>query len=259
MDLIPLPQIVYKYRSAKSALEILQQQSVYLPSVSKFNDPFDCKIPINFEVLADDADLQKQFINKFLIEKTLSDAEKQRHIDKIMSNGKMKDKGNLRLMEQARLKKMEEVFSVYCLSVISDNLLLWAHYGDCHEGICIGFDSKKLLDAIKPTWVAPVTYCFKYPKISILEDPENILEIMLFNKSVDWLYEKEIRYVKYSEGGGCEIKIPTDTIVEIHSGCMMTDDDYRQLKELTDQKYPQARLLRYKKDELAFGLKHHKG
>ncbi len=157
-------------------------------------------------------------------------------------------------MEESRLRKMEEVFGVFCLSAISDNLLMWSHYADSHKGICVGFNPQKLIDSICPTWVAPIQYSFEYPKISILEHPEQILEILLFNKSIDWHYEKEIRYVKNTIDGGCEIKIPVDTIEEIYLGCLVDADTEHSVMEIMTSKYPHARIIRYKKNELTFKL-----
>lgn len=254
MKFLPLPKKVYKYRSIQSALRILENQSIYLPSASKFNDPFDCKIPMNFEEMSNNEGLQRKFAEKFLIDKNIVGKEKNDVIDKIIANGKIGDINNLRQMEKARLEKMEEVFGVFCLSVIPDNLLMWSHYADSHTGICIGFNSKKLIDIIEPTWVAPIQYSFEYPQISILEHPEKTLEVLLFNKSIDWHYEKEIRYVKNTIDGGCEIKIPVDVIEEIYLGCLISSDEEQLLTEIISMKYPKTKVIRYKKNKSTFKL-----
>ena len=254
MDLIPLPNKVYKYRSTKNALIILEQQTIYLPSVSKFNDPFDCKIPMNFEEMADNEDTQRRFAEKFLVNPNLPMDKRNAEIDKILVKGNIKNKEALRNIEEVRIRKMEELFAVFCLSAIPDNLLMWAHYADSHKGICIGFHPQKLIDAITPTWVAPVRYSFDYPKVSVLEHPEQILEIMLFNKSVDWHYEKEIRYVKNTTNGDCEVKIQTDAIEEIYLGCKSAKDTQNKILEIKSQKYPHAKVFKFTKDKLTFKL-----
>jgi hypothetical protein len=254
MNFLPLPSTVYKYRSAESALRILNEQAIYLPSVSKFNDPFDCRIPMRFESLADNEDLQRKFIEKFLVEPNIEPSEKNLKIENILASGRIKNKEILRKMEEGRLKKMEDVFVVFCLSVVPDNLLMWAHYGNCHTGVCIGFNPKKLIEAIGPTWVAPVNYSLEYPQISVLEHPEKMLEILLFNKSIDWRYEKEIRYVKNWEDGDCKIQIGADVIEEICLGCMATQETLTKVTQIRNERYPQAKIIRYKKDDLTFKL-----
>ena len=254
MNFLPLPDKVYKYRSAESAIELLIEQTIYLPSVSKFNDPFDCKIPMNFVEMADDEQLQRLFIEKFLIHEDTPLDKRIEKVETILADGKIKNKETLHKMEESRISQMEKVFGVFCTSVISDNLLMWSHYGDSHRGICIGFNPMKLIDVINPTWVAPVSYSFDYPKISILEHPEQILEIMLFNKSVDWLYEKEMRFVKNTTQGGCKLTIPTEVIEEVYLGCMTTRETESQILQITADKYPQVRVVKYKKNKLTFKL-----
>lgn len=254
MDLIPLPDKVYKYRSTEAAIEILEEQIIYLPSVSMFNDPFDCKIPMNFEEMSENEELQRQFAEKFLIAPNIPQGKRKEEIDRIIAKGNIKDKEKLRKMEEARVRKMEEVFGVFCLSIIPDNLLMWSHYADSHKGICLGFNPEKLIDAITPTWVAPITYSFDYPKISVLEHPEQILEIMLFNKSVDWHYEKEIRYVKNTENGGCEIKISADAIEEIYLGCLTSEETQNKVMQIRTQKYQHVKVSKFNKDKLNFRL-----
>lgn len=254
MNLIPFPDVVYKYRSPNSAIKILEEQTIYLPSVSQFNDPFDCKIPMNFEEIAENEGLQRQFAENFLIPPNTPQDKIKEDVDKILAKGKIKDKEVHRKMEEARIREMEEVFGVFCLSVIPDNLLMWSHYSDSHKGICIGFNTEKLVQAIKPTWVAPIKYSSNYPKISVLEHPEQILEIMLFNKSMDWNYEKEIRYVKNTINGDREILIPTDAIEEIYIGCMASEETQNKILQIRGQKYQHTKISKFSKDKLNFRL-----
>jgi len=36
--------------------------------------------------------------------------------------------------------ELADQYGVLCLTPHWDNLLMWAHYGDAHRGICLGFD-----------------------------------------------------------------------------------------------------------------------
>jgi hypothetical protein len=255
MNYLPLPNKVYKYKNAESALETLREQVIFLPSISQFNDPFDCKIPIDFGVMADNEELQRQFSAKFLVDPDTPLDKRSEIVDRILANGRIKDVENLGKMEEARIRKMEEVFAVFCLSVVPNNLLMWAHYADSHKGICIGFNPTRLIEAINPTWVGPVRYSLEYPKLSVLDQPETMLEILLFNKSIDWFYEKEIRYVKNSTNGGCKIQIPVETIEEIHLGCLATRGTEKEVRRIRAEKYPFAKIIKYEKDKLAFRLR----
>jgi len=254
MEFLPLPDKVYKYRTAEAALNVLKDQIIYLASISEFNDPFDSRIPMNFTDMADNEELQRQFAEKFLVDGNLSTAERKNKVNNILTNGKIRNRENLRRMEQARIKKMEEFFRLYCLSAVPDNLLMWAHYSDSHKGVCIGFNPKKLIEVISPVWVAPVGYSFEYPRISVLEHPEKILEILLFNKSIDWIYEKEIRYVKNWQNGDCKIQIPVDSVEEIYFGCMTTKENEDKIMQVLRDKYQHVKINKFKKDNANFRL-----
>jgi hypothetical protein len=255
MDFLPLPNRVYNYRSAESALEILKEQTIYLSTASSFNDPFDSKMSMDFESMADDDQLQRKFAEKFLVEEIVSAEERKAAVERIIAEGRIRDKEILRSMEEGRVKKIEEVFRVFCVSVIPDNLLMWAHYANCHSGVCIGFNPQGLIEAIGPTWVGPVRYSLECPQCSILEHPETLLEILLFNKSIDWLYEKEIRYVKSWDEGECKIRIPLTSINEIYIGCMASESTHHQITEIVREKYPHVKVAKYCKDRSMFALK----
>ena len=86
----------------------------------------------------------------------------------------------------------ESDWGIFSMSILNDSLLLWAHYGDEHRGICIGFDKQDFLNTGN---VVQVKYRKKIHSI----DPKRAyrrLEKQYFgNKHFAWLYEKEYRYL----------------------------------------------------------------
>jgi hypothetical protein len=62
----PLPEILYKYRDIGNPnhLQTLTEQTIFLSSAYRFNDPFDCKIPLGYQSVADDEELQRKFARK---------------------------------------------------------------------------------------------------------------------------------------------------------------------------------------------------
>ena len=47
------PEIIYKYRNwkGKNHKDILLKNNLFMASPEYFNDPFDCRIPINYRLL----------------------------------------------------------------------------------------------------------------------------------------------------------------------------------------------------------------
>jgi hypothetical protein len=81
---------------------------------------------------------------------------------------------------------------ILCLSKSWSNPLMWAHYADKHQGMCLGFDVRE------EKWF-PVSYRAKrFSKLakSILakrsSDEEEMLRIFT-TKSSHWSYEREVR------------------------------------------------------------------
>lgn len=84
---------------------------------------------------------------------------------------------------------------ILCLTESAKNLLMWAHYGSNHKGICIGFNALE-----KPFSTAKkIIYTENRPQIPfnsyknmLQEDAEKIF----LHKSKEWEYENEWRCVK---------------------------------------------------------------
>jgi hypothetical protein len=85
-----------------------------------------------------------------------------------------------------------QTLGLICLSDTWQNPVMWAHYGDKHYGVCLGFDVrddlakqvqykpdrlKKMLDSTKP----------------LLGLDEEKIETVLLTKYRDWAYEREWR------------------------------------------------------------------
>jgi DUF2971 family protein len=249
-EMLPLPDKLYKYRTIDKALKILNEQTLYFSSPLKFNDPFDCKIVKDYQSVADSEELQRLLAKKIATSKEVSNDKIDERFEKIISSGKLKDKNILMQIEEGHLNLMQE-FGVFCLSNVSDNLLMWSHYAHSHEGICIGFNSKMLIKASNPIYVAPVKYNFIYPRIPAHVDDKVMMEIVLFAKSIDWDYEEEYRYITNSQ---VEIKIPTEVVEEIYLGCMITEENELLIKQIKAEKFPHARLIKFKKSKMNFAL-----
>lgn len=91
------------------------------------------------------------------------------------------------------LRDMNANFGVLCFSETATNPVQWAHYGENHRGICLGFD-------IPDDRLLKVRYVSKRGKVDIQSVAEsdaskkerNILDA-LCTKYIDWKYEKERR------------------------------------------------------------------
>jgi len=132
------------------------------------------------------------------------------------------------------------------LSRTKENLLLWSHYADSHQGYVIEFDENNdffksnLEEGIEKSLL--VSYTSQRPIIKIADDeefhyqfgdffPEELAKI-LGHKPIDWAYEEEVRVFrnisKLPGRGSCKklyqiilVNIPPDAIIGIYLGANM--------------------------------------
>jgi len=98
--------------------------------------------------------------------------------------------------QKALFDSMNNNIGVLCLSERNDDLLMWAHYGDCHKGFVLEFDSESEFfnrqvgprDSLRH--LRKVNYSLKRPALSLSEAND---EDIFLTKSEHWEYEAEWR------------------------------------------------------------------
>ena len=124
-----------------------------------------------------------------------------------------------------------EKIKIACLTTHNDNTLMWSHYADKHQGICIEYDIDKILNenndkilikkiSYNRKMISYDTFINKQKKSinSILIDDKtlnNITDIFTV-KSKEWEYEDEYRILFYDEKNenpnGALINLPIKSI-----------------------------------------------
>lgn len=176
------------------------------------------------------------------------------------------------------------LLGVLSLAERGDNLLMWAHYADNHNGILIEFnlDNEFFAADYRPTkWPCEHDSLFKLRKIKykrgvprLDEDRRKDLEQLVFTKSTDWSYEQEWRLCRaVHDADGVKPKdplkskdplfpiylfsFPTSAIRSLYFGCRISRE---QIEERTktireDSRYKNIKLYsaQLRKDE--FGIR----
>jgi hypothetical protein len=120
---------------------------------------------------------------------------------------------------QSRIRSITDfTLGFLCLSKTPSNILMWSHYGDCHRGMVIEFDSNHEYFRFG---TEDVIYSNKRPSM-VLHDEHPSTEI-LRTKSLDWEYEQEVRRNESlspksepTPGGGNIILAPNDAAEAPH-------------------------------------------
>lgn len=190
--------LLYKYCSESGGKSILELMELRLPFASDVNDPFDCS---PFFYCSDDyKDFEKRVSGAFQrLGETLK-PEIAFDLWRQVESGELKSS----LIQKSK-EMMDEFNSKTCLISVSknpNNLMMWAHYTNCHKGVVIEIDFDILLGEKGPgILMHPVLYSYERPRIDILIDPDDkkawsdqFANVPLV-KSIGWSYEHEYRTV----------------------------------------------------------------
>jgi hypothetical protein len=227
--------VLYKYMKAEHALKTFTDKTLKFSRASTFNDPFEYNACLTIEP-EDDI-------------RYLATIEHEIKIGADQSS------------------------FLLCLTRSPLNLIMWAHYAECHEGVVLGLevDSSFFTDA--SSCVVPIQYgnviytktkpahLYKYPDLEFgspiftkfSSDFLECLQRIYLYKSVDWAYEEEVRLVKPKSeivkydpqwilnGNGqiqpqCAIiRIPDLKIKEIYLGSRINPEIAKEVHVVADQ------------------------
>lgn len=98
-----------------------------------------------------------------------------------------------RILKYAQ-KTISNKFGLICMSSTWQSPVMWAHYGDKHRGVCLGFDVDE--QAVHKVSYQASRLKNLLSKESRLTDVKLDVLLTLFStKSVEWSYEKECRII----------------------------------------------------------------
>jgi hypothetical protein len=82
-------------------------------------------------------------------------------------------------------------FGLICMSATWQHPLLWGHYAEKHQGLCLGFDVSQEFRAVRYVDKRPTLQEFGIELLSNLDEDD--MDSMLHTKFNAWEYEKEYR------------------------------------------------------------------
>ena len=257
--------IAYKY-CEPNRIDVLENGMIRFTQPADFNDPFEASPSFSEN---------RPELDNFLLTQYLMEAEPcsdqapcQRLAD------------GLRLLPSLRRKhalslpaKMSEHRVALCLSRSRSNLLMWAHYTDCHRGFVIGFDTDSEFFRLGAFGgLKEVTYANTRGRVpekdgcyATREELDSFNNSVFFTKSCDWAYEEELRLVRNPRDADCVpdklngwdiclFRFPSETVREVIVGARVTEDNHARIVKLCDSKYRDAQVLRASLDPEQFAM-----
>jgi hypothetical protein len=233
--------ILYKYRSYEKdtktkdrTQEIISNKELFFSGIEAFNDPFDGKIHLRFDGKINEiqaAQIRVQYDMHLKKEKKFEGLPIEKVIELIkgkITEEYLEDPKNIQV-RKARIQQMHNQKGVLSLSSKNNNILMWSHYSNNHYGVCFGFEwDEGVFSKYKK-----VRYQTHYDDIWLwLHTDDEIVNRILYSKSIDWQYEDEYRIVKNEIG--TELFLGTN-LKEIVFGCMMSEIDKVEIIELCEK------------------------
>jgi len=133
---------------------------------------------------------------------------------------------------QSQMENEINQFGVVCFSKKYDNILLWSHYAENHEGICLGFDISESEGKFHDISYQNDIEVFNYPDCQ--ETYKENATKQMTTKGLHWEYEEEIRQI--FTDNSFETEYP-GKLVEVIFGCKCSNPDIELIWELVYNLY----------------------
>jgi hypothetical protein len=283
---------LYKYIASERLDDILKEGSIRFTQPGDFNDPFEM-LPylekfFDFPAMFEQSKIDPQVNDTVKAHALESFHESPLHAiipeemwlrmydvmmphlipfaTKVLDMGTEQISANIRTQFPAAFNQN---IGVLCLTEKPDNLLMWAHYSDCHRGLVLEFDeshsffNQRKSETDELRYLRKVIYSAQRPVIRL---PNLTYEDLCLTKSLEWEYEQEWRIIVALQDADatierslhniCLFKIPVECITAIILGARATDETRDAVIDLlnSDEKYSHIRLKEAIVEERTFGV-----
>jgi hypothetical protein len=207
---------LYKYKKFNGdLLEMLAEKIVYYANPKDFNDPLDCKPEFYNDI--DSGTLERLCLKIGLSRDDISRADymSREPVDECLDRCSRQDQYRFLLSKEVQRVIYEEMecYGVLSLSETPLSVLMWSHYGDQHNGLCIEYDYE--IDTKMPPKVnydrpriINVSDIVHWKLDGCQESWERVFETFFFVKALGWEYESERRHVIKGLQGQCVSQHP---------------------------------------------------
>ncbi len=215
------PTLIGKYYSLKNVRfihSVIVQSQLYFTNPSDFNDPFEMNPALYRPKVFKPARL---------------------HVRRISPEAMKKIFEKLWIEQQEKLKK----WGVCCFAETLDDIVMWSHYSDNHQGLCLIFSTRyKFFNGLNQ-----VRYVPKRLQMPLFEkkNPSRLVELMISKLDL-WSYEKEWRLFRRFRN--YKYKYPKSALKGIIFGCRCAPEDRDLVFRLTQDrrlKFYEARMSQY--------------
>lgn len=250
----------YSEKYIQHVNDLIINNKIYYSNPLLFNDPFDCKM---YGIRFSEASIKRFFRERMKHHMhfadiamppemrrpspeqvtALLDTTTQKNLDKLIEECAQ--------VIQDLHKQVEKEIGVLCLTSDPLNILMYSHYADSHQGICLEFNLEKD-NIFNPE---QVRYVKDFPllEFGLRHEINYALAVALIStKSIDWAYEKEYRSLR--GGGAGVVEIPDNYLSGIIFGCAAKDETVQAVMDVVKETAKPIKFYRAVKSESSFSL-----
>lgn len=210
--------------------DVLLGNRLFQPSPISFNDPFDCRAILSFDV--SDAEWRGWF-EALARSKASSEVEVRAAVEDMVAEKEKQvpefEKGLLR-----RFQADVDAAGVVCFSSQATDVLLWAHYANGHRGACLMFDAHSGIFC-NAQEVKYRNHCKVFKVTEVREHAEEAMEAAILTKAEGWRYEGEWRLFT-PEQAGKFVEFQSRELIGLILGCAISAEDQRRVRSWLAQR-----------------------
>jgi len=242
----PTVSHLYKYSSCNLVWlkPIIMKSELYFPTPAELNDPAEAK-PIL-------ANLSLDKICTFLYDMFILNNPGLPSTTYQLTKAQI-EYNSARFGPDVLLKEMSKALQnefmtvrIYSMTKRPDNMALWAKYADNHKGYCLEFANSGLFSAAHEVVYGNTTDIDP-------TDQDTINSYFLFEKTLDWLTEEEVRLVT-PRGAEPIINFDPNLLSRLIIGQQMSDANIKVIQEWVNLRSPKLPLFRAEYDTIEHKL-----
>jgi thiamine kinase-like enzyme len=234
-----LPPILYKYRdwNDPNHKRIITNREIYFSPPNSFEDEFDCKIPIRYDLLTPDDIFEKYLKESKELHPTYNRQQHRKFAHDWQRKGLLTNKKRIEKLEEEFFMDFTNRFGILCLTPFPDNEEMWRKYSVEHTGFCVGFQTIPLLNLKEYAGGgSEVNYVDELPILRPFDDLDKNHFLQIYSKLRKWEFEKEYRITKINIQDRCAI-IPANIFAVAILGARMPNDTKEEIIRLINSSF----------------------
>jgi len=213
---------------------LMRESKLFFSAFSTLNDPFDSRAVIDVSSASQDD------IGQFVASRITPGPERDAAIENLL-----RARSDPAVLNPV-LADWTDRQGVCCLTLSSDDLLMWSYYASGHKGLCLRFKTRALFDDLGsgPAVLIPVDYRAQYPALPFVTASRlQLVHTLIGTKASQWQHEAEWRLVLRSGEAGL-VPFKPSVLDGVIMGCRITDDNAALVRSLTSERKPPVKVLR---------------